>query len=136
MADAYRRRQQASAVTFDAARQRVMVDTARHSGEHIDATVYAVATEPTHTHVLVSWKHERTWRSMRASIRSSLTRRLNEQFGKREWFSDSPSRKRVRDREHFDYLVSAYLPRHGGAKWFAVTGATWSPGYCRITPVT
>ena len=52
---------------------------------------------------------------MRTSIRSALSRALNKQFGSRGtegWFSDSPSRKRVRDQEHFDYLVLEYLPGH------------------------
>ena len=54
---------------------------------------------------------------MRASIRSALTRALTEAFGKRKWFSDTPSRKRVRDQEHFDYLILEYIPKHKGITW-------------------
>jgi hypothetical protein len=49
---------------------------------------------------------------MRTSIRSAMSRAMNKTFGKRDWFSDSPSRKRVRDHEHFDYLALVYLPDH------------------------
>ena len=51
-----------------------------------------------------------------------MTMRLNEQIAGRTWFSDSPSRKRVRDHEHFDYLVLSYLPSHDGLSW--VNGET------------
>ncbi len=67
---------------------------------------------------LIHWRHGREWKSVRASVRSALSRGLNERFGKRDWFADTPSRKRVRDHEHFDYLLLSYLPRHGGAYWF------------------
>jgi REP element-mobilizing transposase RayT len=115
----YRFRQKSAAVLFGNAAQRLMIETAREAGPHIDATVHGVAVEPTHIHVLVSWQHARTWESMRASIRSALSRALNHEFGNRGregWFSDSPSRKRVRDHEHFDYLLLEYLPDHG--RWW------------------
>ena len=32
--------------------------------------------------------------------------------------SKEASRKRVRDRKHFDYLMNEYVPKHSGAKWF------------------
>jgi REP element-mobilizing transposase RayT len=118
LANAYRSKRDEPTVIFTPAIQRLLVDTARKTGEHLDATIHAVATEPTHAHVLVSWSHDRDWKSMRASIRSALSRGLNEQVEKRNWFADSPSRKHVRDYEHFDYLMLTYLPKHGGAKWF------------------
>lgn len=119
LANSYRRHRDEPAVSFTAPIQRLLVDAARAAGDHLEATVHAVATEPTHLHVLVSWDHERDWKSMRASIRSAMSRRLNEQVERRNWFADTPSRKRVRDREHFDYLMLTYLPKHHGAKWFS-----------------
>ena len=118
MAERYRSQQREPAVYFDDDMQHVMVDTACDAGGHIDVVVHAVATEPTHAHVLVSWSHDRPWKSVRAAIRSALSRRLNETCSKRTWFSDSPSRKRVRDHGHFDYLMLEYLPKHSGVKWF------------------
>lgn len=118
MAAAYRRRQKQPEINFDAAMQEVIVATAREAGAFITATVHAVATELTHVHMQLSWRHNRTWKSMRASVRMALSRALNQRFGKCEWFSDTPSRRSVRDHEHFDYLMLKYLPEHNGAKWF------------------
>lgn len=54
---------------------------------------------------------------MRASIRRALSTKLNQRFERRDWFADSPSRKRVREHEHFDYLMLSYLPDHRGAMY-------------------
>ena len=118
MADAYRRNKHEHAAEFTLAVQKLMITEARNAGKHINATVHAVSTEPTHVHVLLSWSHKRTWKSMRSSIRRAMTTALNKGFGKRTWFSDAPSRKRARDQAHFDYLILHYLPKHSGAKWF------------------
>ena len=80
--------------------------------------MHAVSTEPTHIHVLMSWSHRRAWKSMRSSVRRAMTTAMNKVFGRRTWFSDSPSRRRVRHRDHFDFLVDHYLPDHSGVKWF------------------
>jgi REP element-mobilizing transposase RayT len=104
-------------VLFAAVQQDLLIEAVLGTGAPLDATIHAIATEPTHIHVLVSWAHSRTFRSMRASIRGAMTRVLNERFGKRTWFSDSPSRKRVLDHEHFDHLILEYLPSHRGVTW-------------------
>ena len=44
------------------------------------------------------------------------------QIERREWFVEGGSRKRVKDRAHFDYLVTTYLPRHRGWKWSSEKG--------------
>jgi hypothetical protein len=50
---------------------------------------------------------------MRNGLKSSLTRRLNHDVKRRDkWFVESASRKRVKDKEHFDHLVNTYLPSH------------------------
>jgi len=69
---------------------------------------------------------------MRTAVKQSLTRTLNRTLGpraglpaamegreaeRRKWFSGGASRKRVRDRDHFDYLMTDYLPSHRGAFW-------------------
>ncbi|HEX3599315.1 MAG TPA: hypothetical protein VHU84_04190 [Lacipirellulaceae bacterium] len=82
-----------------------------------------MATESTHLHVLVSWTLDRKWDVVRAKLRESLSRRLNREVGRRLWFSKSPSRKRVKDRQHFNYLVEVYLPKHSGWKWTEGVGA-------------
>jgi len=117
MGQAYRRNQREPKAVFTPAIQSVLVEAARGAGDFLTAKVHAVATEPTHVHVLVSWRHERTWKSMRTSLRSAMTRALNARFSKRTWFADSPSRKRVRDRAHLDHLLLEYLVQHGGVTW-------------------
>lgn len=122
MAQNYRRQMQERPVAFTPEMQRLLIDTARAAGSYLDARIHAVATEPTHVHVLVSWHGDRPWVRLRASVRSAMTRELNHRIGKRTWFADSPSRKRVGDRAHFEYLTSRYLPKHAVC-WVEGTGA-------------
>ena len=119
-------------VLFDEHVQRTLIDAAREAALHQEFRVHCVATEPTHVHVLVSWKDDRTWQRMRTNVKQSLTRTLNRTLEPRaglpaameskrdrcrKWFSGGASRKRVRDRGHFEYLIDEYLPSHRGAFW-------------------
>jgi hypothetical protein len=117
MAELYRGNLKQAVVRFDSAIQRQVVEGAIDACEHQEVRCHFIATELTHVHVLVSWKSDRTWDIVRRQIRGNITRRLNETIKRQQWFSKSPSRKQVRDREHFDYLVAKYLPRHSGLKW-------------------
>ncbi|MEO0965651.1 MAG: hypothetical protein AAFY08_11070 [Planctomycetota bacterium] len=122
MAGHYRAAQHEPVAIFDRRCQSHLIEAARDTGLHLSADVHAIACEPTHVHVLISWATDRSWKSMRSSVRRAMTVRLNEQIARRTWFSDSPSRKRVRDHKHFDYLVLSYLPTHDGLSW--VNGKT------------
>lgn len=108
----YRANMRSEPVEFDDQMLMLLMDTSFHAGQFIDAVVHGCGADSTHIHVLVSWTHDREFASMRASIRSAMSRAMNQTFGKREWFADFPSRKRVRDHEHFDYVVLEYLPKH------------------------
>jgi hypothetical protein len=67
---------------------------------------------------LISWADERPWLKIRSGLKTSLTLRLNRDVRRRKhWFVDSASRKQVKDQEHFDHLVTNYLPSHRGWKW-------------------
>jgi hypothetical protein len=112
MADCYRANMRSDPVAFDDQMLALLIEGACNAGKFIDAVVHGCGTDPTHIHVLVSWNHDRTFQSMRASSRSGMSRAMNHMFGKREWFSDFPSRKRVRHQKHFDYVVLEYLPKH------------------------
>jgi REP element-mobilizing transposase RayT len=94
-----------------------MIDEAHIAAEKQGLEVHFIATETTHVHVLVSWRSEKNWQKVRVGLRQSYTRRLNRDFERREWFVDGASRKRVKDRAHYDYLVETYLPAHSGWKW-------------------
>lgn len=117
MAKAYECRATQELVEFDDELQRLMIEAVLESCEHQNYRLHFVATETSHVHILVSWKSDKKWKVVRRGLRSSLTRKLNEEIEKRDWFSRGGSRKRVKDRKHFDYLVERYLPRHSGWKW-------------------
>ncbi|MFK7788138.1 MAG: hypothetical protein AB8C95_01425 [Phycisphaeraceae bacterium] len=117
MAQNYRANQKQPTVKFLKVHQEAIAAILRVVGQHLDATMRCIAIEPTHLHVIVSWSHERAWDSMRQSIRSALTRNLNDRFGKREWFVKGASRKQIQDHDHFCYLIREYLPSHRGVFW-------------------
>jgi len=119
LATAYDRAAVQPPVLFDANCQRVLIwiayDVCRRRGWRL----HAAATEGTHVHYLMSWRDRTKW--LDASLRlknvaSLLLNRKRGSFGRRN-FSGSGSRKRVRDRQHFDYLMRTYLPRHRGLFW-------------------
>ncbi|NOZ40575.1 MAG: hypothetical protein GXP24_10155 [Planctomycetes bacterium] len=117
MAECYRKNQREETACFNRDVQRVMIGEAIEACTHQDLRGHGIATDPSHLHVLVSWKSERTWQAVRRSLRSSLTRRLNQEVERRTWFSKQPSRKQVKERSHFEYLLKTYLPKHRGLKW-------------------
>ncbi|MEM9352232.1 MAG: hypothetical protein AAGA92_04395 [Planctomycetota bacterium] len=106
-----------SEVTFDKQAQQLIVETLQQSCPRLEAHCHAIATDASHVHTLVSWTHDRPWESISKSLKTSLTRTLNDQLSRRRWFSNGSSRKRVKDREHFEYLVTKYLPSHRGVCW-------------------
>jgi hypothetical protein len=117
MAAKYHATMKESAVEFDNKTQDLILEAILISQSLQSFGTHFISTEVTHVHVLVGWRDARTWLRMRSSIKGSITRYLNNQIARREWFVEGGSRKRVKDREHFDYLVATYLPRHRGWKW-------------------
>ena len=102
---------------FDSNVQQLVISELQTAWIHQRCRGHFIATDSTHVHVLVSWRDERLSRRIRSGLKSSLTRRLNRDVRRQVWFSDGASRKRVRDRFHFRYLVNEYLPSHPGWKW-------------------
>ena len=117
MAELYRGNLKQEVVRFDVAIQKQLVEGAIEACECQAVRCHCIASELTHVHVLVSWDSDRSWETVRKQIRGNITRRLNSLLKRQQWFSKSPSRKRVLDREHFEYLVTRYLPKHSGLKW-------------------
>jgi len=117
MAQRYRQQQKEAAVEFDQSHFTLMRDTTFETQSHIDVTIHGVAADRTHYHVAVSWDHDRAFEAIRTSIRSALSRALNMRFGKRTWFSDSPSRRQVKDYGHLDWLLLDYFPGH---RWYSI----------------
>jgi hypothetical protein len=117
MAGRYRQNMKESPIEFDHEIQRVMIDELLVASKYQRFRNESIGSDPTHLHDLVTWRDDRSWAQLRNGIRSSLTRKLNQLFGRRTWFVDGASRKRVLDRDHYDYLTITYLPDHPGWKW-------------------
>ncbi len=104
-------------MTFDVNVQRVMIDELLVASGFQKFRLHAVGSDESHLHVLSSWRDDRIGDQLQRSIRSSLSRRLNKEFGKRTWFVENSSHRRVKTRDHFDHLVQTYIPDHPGWKW-------------------
>jgi hypothetical protein len=117
MARMYRAAMNEPAAEFTSDIQLVISDAVIDSQDKQRFEAYYIATDITHAHMLLGWRDVRTWLHMRSIVKSSQSRRLNTAFGRRGWFVEGGSRKRVRERRHFDYFVQTYLPRHTGWKW-------------------
>jgi len=118
MGQRYRDNQREPSVWFTPAMQTCMLQTLRAAEQPVNITIHGIVCTPTHVHALISWRHDRGWKSLRTALQSAMTRRLNERFARRTRFAANASRKRVRDRRHFDHLILKYLPDHRGEQWF------------------
>jgi len=116
LAECYRQQQKQTTALLTETLQLEITEEIIDAAEEVGFKLHFVATETTHVHALVSWRNERHWKQLRRSIRRSLTERLN-RFERRKWFSRGGDAQQVKDREHFDYLTSTYLPSHSGWKW-------------------
>ena len=114
----------AEPTVFDARLQATVVTHLLDLPMHVPVRLHAVTTEPSHIHVLLSWRLDRGWLSLRTSVKTSLTRFLRERSDDRRplRLSRGASRKRVVARDHFDYLMTQYLPKHAGVCWFEDKG--------------
>jgi hypothetical protein len=117
---------------FDAALQRILIEEAQVAACPQRFRLHGAGSDPTHIHYLVSWCDSRHWQRMRTGLKTSLTKRLNvlnEQRAKQGDCDVAPlqlsrggSRKRVRNRDHYHYLMVRYLPDHRGAGWYEDRG--------------
>jgi hypothetical protein len=114
MARKYERIMNDKPVLFDESAQETILVSILESRAKQSFDAHFIATDPTHVHLLLAWRDSRTWLRMRSSIKRSQSHRLNMELGRRDWFVEGGSRKRVKDREHYDYLVTHYLPKHTG----------------------
>jgi len=118
MARRYVQRARHSAIRFDVPQRWHLIDTAGGVCMDKQWEICEATATPSHTHVLVGWRGAETWNY----ISDRLKRRLGSALSKLvnrpgPWFSRGRSRKRVRDRAHFEHLMKVYLPRHGPIRW-------------------
>lgn len=117
IAKRYADRATAPPATFTPQVQAAILAELRDGAPRQDYRVHAVAVDPTHVHVVVSWADTHDPVRVRSGIKSSITRRLKQDCGGRPWLSKHGSRKRVKAKKHFDHLVTTYLPSHRGLFW-------------------
>jgi hypothetical protein len=118
-ADFYDRNAKQPAVEFDRVMQAVLIAGAADVCRRRDWRFHAGGTDPTHGHFLISWKEFTPWNDVSDKLKNLLSLflgRLAKETGRR-WFGAQQSRKRVTTREHFDYLVTRYLPDQRGLSW-------------------
>jgi hypothetical protein len=106
-------------VVFDPVMQEVLVWIAHDACVRRGWRPHFFATESTHVHLLTSWSSIDSWPEVRRKLKTLMSLKLGEKLRcpGRKWFSRKASRKQVKDRQHFDYLMSKYLPRHSGLCW-------------------
>jgi REP element-mobilizing transposase RayT len=97
---------------------RALIEELVQSCPKIACRLHGAGSDETHIHGLVSWKYQRGWMSVRKSLKTSLTKRLNRIQNQQLAFSRAGSRKHVRERRHFDHLMETYLPEHRGWAWY------------------
>jgi hypothetical protein len=122
MAAKYHAAMKEQALEFNDNMQGLILDTMLASHQPQVFKPYFITTDISHVHLFVGWRDGRTWLRMRSSIKGSMSRYLNNQLDRRKWFVEGGSRKQVRDRTHFEYLMRTYLPRHRGWKWSSANG--------------
>jgi hypothetical protein len=115
---------------FDADTQIQLIAKARAICAGDGHRLHGVVAEPSHLHALVSWRDAAlAFGKVRGRIKNLLSLHLSKRAGVtgRPWFSTGSSRKRVEDQNHFNHLMSAYLPRHSGVGWYDDRGWTNLP---------
>ncbi|QQE13612.1 hypothetical protein JD969_09175 [Planctomycetota bacterium] len=118
MGESYRSQARMEVVRFDGDKQWLLLDICAVACERLEAEFYGFSCDETHVHVVIGWRDEKKdWLKMRKSMKTAMTKALNDAYWKREWFSKGGGRKQVKDREHFEHLITVYLPKHKGARW-------------------
>ena len=124
-AEQYRARQQEAAAELLADVQRALIEELFAAAEFQRFRLFAAATDDEHLHLVAGWDDARTPEDLQETIKESISRRLNADFGKRRWLGRNGHDRRVRDAEHFLQLRDEYLPSHRGWRWERLRG--WTP---------
>ena len=120
MADDYDEAASQSAVTFDRALQEEILAVSHQISEEEGWRLEAAGFDPTHAHLIISWKTFTSWEKVDQRLKNLLSLKLNRRRGitGKRWFVRRHSApRRVRNRKHFDYLLTEYLPDHPGICW-------------------
>jgi REP element-mobilizing transposase RayT len=107
------------AVVFDDRIQRILLSTSHEVCVNRGWRLHAGGTDPTHLHLLVSWRGFVPCSDVLTRLKNVMSLRLGQTVGPagRRWFVRRGSTRRVLTRGHFRHLVCTYLPDHRGAFW-------------------
>lgn len=114
-----------SAVQFDQQMQRVIAERLISICVEEKFRLHTVAMEVSHAHALVSWPDgSQSLPRVGGRVKNLLSLHLSKVHRAlgTKWFSKGASRKQVKDRKHFEYLMNVYLPQHKGVYWDEVNG--------------
>ncbi|QDS98700.1 hypothetical protein [Adhaeretor mobilis] len=100
-----------------AAEQKLAIEGLTRAAQFQNCEIHYVATDRTHVHVLVSWQGACHWKDQRANMRKAIVANLQKMRGRETWLSEGSSRKRIKDKHHFQQLMTETLPKHRGLKW-------------------
>ena len=114
----YRSRMSHPPVRLTSALQQTVVAAVKEKCEIKGLTLHAVTTDVTHIHVLTAWEPFNRSKLISRGLHASITRQLNAAHHRRPWLTRGGSRRRIRTREHFEYLIHHYLPRHDGCSFY------------------
>jgi len=106
-------------VHFSVDEQSQILILVRDIGEKRNWRCHAVAINPTHMHMIVSWRSAHTAAVVRHTYKRLLglrMARLRKQPG-RQWFSEGGRPSRIKDHDHLSRLLDFYLPKQGGTLW-------------------
>jgi REP element-mobilizing transposase RayT len=118
-AEDYDQRATQDSAAFPRGVQRLLIRIAHDFCTRRRFRLHCVGNEDRHTHYVLSWRGFLTWDEVMRRLKNVLSTMLNQHFetpGKR-WFVRGGSRKRVKNRAHFNRLKSVYLPDHPGIYW-------------------
>jgi hypothetical protein len=118
MAAQYRRNAAQDEIEFDEAIRELLVVAAPNICATKGWRLHRIQVVTTHLHALVSWRTPAEWKQVSNSLKRCLGAELSKALDRPgPWFSRGRSRKRVKDVRHLNYLMTTYLPKHGGAFW-------------------
>lgn len=116
---AYEEAAKHTAFRFNHEIQRLVIETTLDVCQRREWICYAAGSDPSHVHVLVGWCTSAPFEEVRGKIRNIISLNISKhlQTTGRPWLADGSSRKRVQERQHFNYLITKYLPDHPGWTW-------------------
>jgi hypothetical protein len=106
-------------VKFDREKQQVVVDAIREVCDRLGVRLHYAVAVSTHAHAVVSWTGGYTWEEVHDRIKRICGLKLA-QFMKtngRPYFSEGRDSNRVKNRGHFETLMTRYLADHDGVTW-------------------